>query len=64
MVIETSNIQDAKIALNFYIREAWKATGLKWWNDNEAEVNAIVDDIVAGIKKELKEELKKGDESE
>ena len=36
-----------------------------WDGDNEAEVNAIVEDIVAGIKKELKEEkLNGGDKNE
>ncbi|MCM1287948.1 MAG: hypothetical protein NC240_06515 [Clostridium sp.] len=47
------NISDAKRILNHYFRKAWEAGGLYWDSDNEAEVNAIVDEMVTGIKKEL-----------
>ncbi len=58
------NILNAKRALNYYMRKAWEAGGLSWDRDNEVEVNAIVDDIVAGIKKEIKEELKECEKNE
>jgi len=51
-----NNISDAKRLLNYYIRRAWEAGGLRWDSDNEAEVNAIVDEIVSGIKKEILKE--------
>ncbi len=51
-----SNISNAKRVLNYYMRKAWEAGGLRWDSDNEVEVNAIVQDIVDGIKEELLKE--------
>lgn len=51
-----NNISDAKRILNYYIRKAWEAAGLRWDSDNEAEINAIVDEIVVGIKQEMSKE--------
>ncbi len=59
--MKMNNISRAKIALNFYIKKAWEAAGLNWDGDNDGEVNAIVEDIVAGIKAEM---LKGSDEKE
>ncbi len=54
--MRVSNISNAKRALNYYMRKAWEAGGLSWDSDNEAEVNAIVENIVDGIKEEMKGE--------
>lgn len=46
----------AKQLLVYYIQQAWEAAGLDWDNyDNTAEVESIVDEIVAAIKDELAE---------
>ncbi|MCM1171303.1 MAG: hypothetical protein NC393_04160 [Clostridium sp.] len=52
--MSSSKISDAKKILNYYFCKAWKAGGLSWDSDNEAEINAAVDEMVTGIKAEMR----------
>ena len=47
---------EAKELLVYYMRESWTNAGLKWGNDNTAEVENIVECIKMGIKEQIKAE--------
>lgn len=42
--------RDATRMLEHYLSMAWQRAGLKWTSDNSAEVEAIVDAIVAAAR--------------
>lgn len=48
-----------KEILAHYFETVWRQAGLKWTSENQAEIEAAVDDLVCGIKAEIERELKR-----
>lgn len=57
-----TNIDRAKSTLRHYLKTAFEAAGRKWDNDNNAEVDGIVDDLVAGIEERHEDREKDAEE--
>ena len=56
------SIEKAKSTLVHYFRTVWTEAGLRWDSDNVTEVEGIVDDIAAGVRKEIEEQEKDAEE--
>ncbi|WKV22519.1 hypothetical protein [Bacillus phage vB_BceS-M2] len=47
-------IEEAKATLVHYLQTAFEGAGLLWNEDNVDEVHGLVDNLVEGIKEEVK----------
>ena len=56
------SIEKAKSTLVHYFRTVWQKAGLKWDSDNVTEVEGIVDDISAGVRREIEEQEEDAEE--
>jgi hypothetical protein len=52
-----TGIEKAKSTLVHYFKTVYSSAGLKWDGDNVTEVEGIVDDLVDGIKADVRKEI-------
>ena len=50
-------MSEAARLLKHYLRTAWRAAGLKWDSDNDAEVDGLVDDLKGEIKADVMQSI-------
>ena len=43
----------AELALQYYFKRVWRAAGLCYDSDNDAEIGGIIDDIRTGVEHDI-----------
>lgn len=56
------SLEKAKSTLVHYFRTVWQEAGLKWDSDNVTEIEGIVEDIAAGVRREIEEQEEDAEE--
>ncbi len=54
------SLSNAKSSLVFYIERLWEAAGMEPVPDMRRDIEGIVDDIVSGVKEEIREDAEPG----